>query len=83
MTIEVKYHRIHRIVSTFTSPGTDKDQGAYMSYLTGIYHVIYIIEKICEKNYIRSEGITAACGGLNSIRSYGHQQYIFMPVKSL
>ena len=68
MITEEKIHGIHRIAATSTSPDNDKEQDAYRSETKGIYHMIFIIEKICEKCNTRSGGITAACGGTNSIK---------------
>ena len=68
MIIEGNENARHIITSTSTAPGTDKYQDAYRSDLTIIYHVIYIIEKICEKHNIRSGGITATCDRLNAIK---------------
>ena len=68
MIIEVNKHRSHRISSTSTDIGTAKYQDEYRSDLTGIYHMNYIIETICEKHNIRSGGIAATCNGLNAIK---------------
>ena len=67
MIIEGNEMARNRITATSTAPGTAKYQDAYSSELTGLYHVIYIIEKICEKHNIRSGRITVACNGLNEI----------------
>ena len=67
MIIEVNKNSRHRIIATSTATGTAKYQDAYRSELTGLYHVIYIIDTICEKHNIRSGGIMAACDGLNTI----------------
>ena len=68
LIIEGNKNARHRITPTSTAPGTAKYQDAYSSELTGLYHMIYIIETICEKHNIRSGGITAACDGLNAIK---------------
>ena len=68
MIIEGNENTRHIITATSTAPGTAKEQDAYRSELTGIYHVIYIIETICDKHNIRIGGITAACEGLNEIK---------------
>ena len=60
-------HGSHRIKFTYTTPGNAKEKDAYMSELTGIYHITSIIKKICEKHNIRSRGITDACDGINAI----------------
>ena len=65
--IEKNENARHRITATSTAPGTAKYQDAYRSEITRLYHVIYIIEKICEKHKIRSGRITVACNGLNEI----------------
>ena len=68
MITEGNKHGNHRITFTSITPGTAKDQDAYRSDLTIMYHVIYIIEKICEKHNIRIRGITAAYDELNTIK---------------
>ena len=68
MIIEVNKNSRHRITATSTATGTAKYQDAYRSELTGLYHVIYIIDTICEKHNIRSGGITAVCDGFNGIK---------------
>ena len=68
MIIEVTYNGKQIILFNFAAPGTSKNQDAYMSELTGLYHMIYIIEKIREKHNISIRGITAACDRLNEIK---------------
>ena len=66
--IEGNENTRHRITAKSTTPGTAKDQDTYRSDITGLYHVIYIIETIYEKHNIRSGGFATACGGLNAIK---------------
>ena len=68
MIIEVNKNMVHIIIAISNAPVTAKYQDAYRSDLIGLYHVIYIIDTICEKHNIRSGGITAACKRLNAIK---------------
>ena len=66
---EVNNNARHRIKATSTAPGTSKYQDSHKSDLTGLYHMIYIIDTICEKHGIRSRGITAGYDQINTIKN--------------
>ena len=59
----------HKIIATSTAQGTAKYQDTNKSELTGIYHVVSVIDTIYEKHNIRSEGSMDACDGLNAIKN--------------
>ena len=69
VTPEVNNNARHRIKATSTAPGTSKYQDSHKSDLTGLYHMIYIIDTIWEKHGIRSRGITAGYDRINTIKN--------------
>ena len=67
--IEGNKNKRHIITAASNTPGTSKYQYTYRSEITGLYNVASIIDTICEKHNIMSEGIMAACDGLNAIKN--------------
>ena len=58
---------MHRITETRTTPGRSKDQEAYQSDISGIYHIIHIVEDIFSKQNIRDGSITILQRGVWSL----------------
>ena len=58
----------HIIEASCTTPGLPRDKDAYKSEISGILHVVKIVESLTAKFNITEGLITLGCNGLNAIQ---------------
>ena len=58
----------HIIESSCATPGFPRDQDAYRSKISGVIHVVKIVEILIAKFNITERSITLGCDGLDAIR---------------